>query len=226
MVQICRGPAPAAIALANRSRVLTAAAAANQFETLAGEMHCAMKEVSRFFSVACVYAALSLAVAVSAESSKAVLDMGAGDVRQLLARIGVVASAVPMEPSYDGAALVDFIRWYESMPPIARFIDANNRNACKAWASVARYMESQQQSASASPDAFLEWCAVLTCLFFVIFCHAYLSCILSTCGLPTCGFCLWRSIPLRPSWQQRSEIFRRPIQRLRAFKAWANLILS
>jgi hypothetical protein len=104
----------------------------------------------------CSLAAALFTVAAH-EGPKAILDMDAIDVGNLLARIGVTPSASPVDPSYDGAALVDFIRWYDSMPRVARFIEANNGNACKAWETVARYMDTKQQVTSSSPNAFLEW---------------------------------------------------------------------
>jgi hypothetical protein len=113
-------------------------------------------EMSKLFAAVCVSAAL-LCVSTAAESPKAILDMDPDDVRSLLARIGAIASRTRTDLAYDGADLVDFIRWYDSAPPIARYIAANNENPCKAWDSVAHYFGNKQQMASSSPHAFLEW---------------------------------------------------------------------
>ncbi len=86
-----------------------------------------------------------------------ILDMDADHVARLLARNQVSLGVVTSDESIDGTALVDFIRWYESMPPMARYIEASNPDACKAWSSVARLMQREQQIAAASPSAFLEW---------------------------------------------------------------------
>ena len=108
---------------------------------------------------ACVFAfVLSVAFA---EGPVPILDMEAREVGQLLARLGITVPASASEPDHDGAALVDFIRWYESMPPIAKSIEANNPNACKAWATVAHFMDSKQQASSSSSAAFLEWCEII-----------------------------------------------------------------
>ena len=113
-------------------------------------------------SVALLCAVVALSTAL-ADDGKPILDMNAEEVAELLARNGIVKTSAHIDDSNDGdgAALVDFVRWYESMPPFAKFIEANNPRACNAWADVAKWMEKQQQIAAAVPSAFLEWCEKL-----------------------------------------------------------------
>jgi hypothetical protein len=105
----------------------------------------------------CLLIGTTLINAVPAEDTVPILDMDAAQVGRLLSRNKVSLGVPPSDDSIDGTALVDFIRWYESMPPMARYIEASNADACKAWASVARLMQREQQIAAASPSAFLEW---------------------------------------------------------------------
>jgi hypothetical protein len=109
----------------------------------------------RIVFMACV--AATFAAALCADAQVAMLDMTAADVAELLAQAGVYAPQSVIDPSHDGAALVDFARWYDSMPPIARFIQAQDPSECKAWPSVARWMESKRQMVSEAPDNFWEW---------------------------------------------------------------------
>ena len=105
----------------------------------------------------CLLIGTTLINAVPAEDTVPILDMDAAQVGRLLSRNKVSLGVPPSDDSIDGTALVDFIRWYESMPPMARYIEASNPDASKAWASVARLMQREQQIAAASPSAFLEW---------------------------------------------------------------------
>ena len=119
-----------------------------------------MVAIGRIVAVLCIQAVAWAAVA--AEGPVPILDMDASEVAELLFRSGIIKKASTIELSNDGAALVDFIRWYDAMPPIARFIEENNPLACKAWATAAHWMEKKQQILSldmyaAEPSSFLQW---------------------------------------------------------------------
>ena len=110
-----------------------------------------------FFVCVLMLAACACSFAIAPDGIVPILDMDAAQVAELLVRHGVVKRASHVEPSNDGAALVDFIRWYEAMPPIARYIEANSLQACKGWASAANLMETKEQIAASTPSAFLQW---------------------------------------------------------------------
>jgi hypothetical protein len=95
--------------------------------------------------------------AVASDGIVPILDMDADQVTKLLVRHDIVKRLAPLLPSNDGASLVDFIRWYEAMPPMARYIEANSLQACKGWASAAKLMETKEQIAASTPSAFLQW---------------------------------------------------------------------
>ena len=107
--------------------------------------------------VICIVCIAALFADVSAEAQVPILDMTAADVAKLLAQNGILVPQSTIDPENDGTALVDFIRWYESMPPIARCIEAHNPNSCKAWSAVARWMEKKQQTTAEDPGSFWEW---------------------------------------------------------------------
>jgi hypothetical protein len=104
-----------------------------------------------------LWATCACSFAAASDGIVPILDMDAAQVAELLVRHDVVKRLSPVVPSNDGAALVDFIRWYETMPPIARYIEANSLQACKGWTSAANLMETKEQIAASTPSAFLQW---------------------------------------------------------------------